>query len=145
MLALAAGPVQAACQKDAVDLRGPWGQAQFRVEIMDSAEERAQGLMYRRALPQRNGMLFVYEHPQRVAFWMKNTLIPLDMIFLGADGTVTHIHEGAVPGDLTPIPGGDDVLVVLEVNAGIVRKYGITLGSQMRHEVFSSQDAIWPC
>ena len=90
-------------------------------------------------------MLFIYEMPQRVAFWMKNTLIPLDMIFVGADGVVSHIHKNALPGDLTPIPGGDKVLVVLEVNAGIVESYGISVGSEMRHEVFSKETAKWPC
>ncbi|WP_255731370.1 DUF192 domain-containing protein [Phaeobacter sp. B1627] len=145
LLWLSAVSVQAACQRDQVDLRGPWGEARFGVEVVDTPGGRAMGLMYRAEMPARDGMLFVYEHPQRVAFWMKNTLIPLDMIFVEADGTVSHIHQNAVPGDLTPIPGGDKVLVVLEVNAGIVETYGITVGSQMRHEVFLQERAIWPC
>ena len=101
--------------------------------------------MHRPSMPKRSGMLFIYEMPQRVAFWMKNTLIPLDMIFVGADGVVSHIHKNALPGDLTPIAGGDKVLVVLEVNAGIVETYGISVGSEMRHEVFSKETAKWPC
>ena len=142
---LCAVSAQAECQRNQVDLRGPWGQARFNIEIADSVDSRALGLMHRAEMPSRNGMLFVYDHPQRAAFWMKNTLIPLDMIFVDADGVVGYIHQNAVPGDLTPISGGDDVLVVLEVNAGIVRKFGITVGSQMRHEVFLQEHAIWPC
>lgn len=134
-----------ACKRDAVDLRGDWGSARFAVEIADTPDTRATGLMFREEMGKRAGMLFVYEHPQRVAFWMKNTLIPLDMIFVDESGLVRHIHENAIPGDLTAIPGGDGILVVLEVNAGIVQDYGITVGSQMRHEVFSGQSAIWPC
>jgi len=141
------GPIaaDAACRADQVDLRGDWGQARFAIDVADTQDERALGLMHRPEMPRGAGMLFVYDRPQRVAFWMKNTLIPLDMIFATADGVVRHIHENAIPGDLTPIPGGEDVLVVLEVNAGIVADYGITVGSQMRHEVFSANTAIWPC
>lgn len=133
------------CERGQVDLRGTWGQARFSVEIADTPDSRATGLMHRVQMDPRAGMLFVYEHPQRVAFWMKNTLLPLDMIFVDADGLVSHIHQNAIPGDLTPIPGGDKVLVVLEVNAGVVKTYGITVGSEMRHEVFSQESAIWPC
>ncbi len=133
------------CERGQVDLRGTWGQARFSVEIAETPDSRATGLMHRAQMSPRAGMLFVYEHPQRVAFWMKNTLLPLDMIFVDADGLVTHIHQNAIPGDLTPIPGGDKVLVVLEVNAGVVKTYGITVGSEMRHEVFSQESAIWPC
>ncbi len=140
-----AAQAETACQADQVDLKGPWGQARFSVEIADTPDSRATGLMHRAEMPRNNGMLFVYEHPQRVAFWMKNTLIPLDMIFVESDGEVSHIHENAIPGDLTAIPGGDQVLAVLEVNAGLVQDYGITVGSQMRHEVFSQDRAIWPC
>ena len=139
------GLAAAACSRDHVDLRGPWGQARFSVEVVDTPETRAQGLMHRKSLPARSGMLFIYEEPQSVTFWMKNTLIPLDMIFVEADGVVSHIHKNALPGDLTPIPGGDQVLVVLEVNAGIVETYGISVGTEMRHEVFSSEAAKWPC
>ena len=142
---LAATSAGATCARDHVDLRGPWGQARFSVEIADTPDSRATGLMHRAEMPARSGMLFVYDRPQRVAFWMKNTLIPLDMIFVGADGVVSRIHENAVPGDLTSIFGGDQVFVVLEVNAGIVESYGISVGSEMRHEVFSPETAKWSC
>ena len=101
--------------------------------------------MFRKSLPRGAGMLFVYERPQTSAFWMKNTLIPLDIIFLDETGLVTSVHANAVPGDLTPIPGGDRVFAVLEINGGLARRYGISAGTQMRHEIFSRAAAVWPC
>lgn len=141
----AGAALAAACAPDRVQLRGGWGQAAFRVEIADTEATRTRGLMFRETLPKGAGMLFVYERPQTAAFWMKNTLIPLDIIFLDQQGRVTRVHERAVPGDLTPIPGGDEVFAVLEINAGLARRYGIAAGSQMRHEVFSPHGAVWPC
>ncbi|MBE1284650.1 MAG: DUF192 domain-containing protein [Rhodobacteraceae bacterium] len=136
---------QAACTQAAVDLRGDWGQARFSVEIADDPQERSQGLMHRTSMPQRSGMLFVYDKPLNAVFWMKNTLIPLDMIFLDRSGRVTHVHHEAIPGDLTPIDGGENVLAVLEINGGLARKYGIAKGTEMRHEVFSNGSPVWPC
>lgn len=143
-LLLAAGTVQAACRADQVDLRGGFGEMRFAVEVADDARERAQGLMHREQLGTYAGMLFVYEYPQTVAFWMKNTLIPLDMIFLDAQGRVAHIHHRAVPGDLTPIPGGNGILAVLEINGGLSERFGIKPGDVMRHPAFA-QDPLWPC
>lgn len=144
--ALIAAPALAAdCQSGRVDLRGSWGQTGFSVEIADDEQERAQGLMFRENLPRGAGMLFVYDRPQPAAFWMKNTLIPLDIIFLDKSGQVTSVHENARPGDLTPIPGGDHVFAVLEINGGLARRYGITAGTEMRHEIFSASGAVWPC
>ncbi len=136
--------VAEACDFEAVTLRGDWGQARFTVEVVDTPETRAQGLMFREHLPRRGGMLFLYDAPQPVSFWMRNTLIPLDMIFVGADGVVTRVHENAVPMDETPIPGGQEVQAVLEVNAGIASMFGIAPGTEMRHEAFGA-DAAWPC
>ncbi|MFW8636404.1 DUF192 domain-containing protein [Cribrihabitans pelagius] len=142
---LAGGAAAAECRPDRVTLRGDWGQAAFTVEIAGSQEERARGLMFRESLPQGAGMLFVYDAPQPAAFWMKNTLIPLDILFLDAGGTVTSVHENAVPGDLTPISGGARVFAVLEINGGLARRYGIAAGSQMQHPFFSQETAVWPC
>ncbi|WP_319823562.1 DUF192 domain-containing protein [Thalassovita sp.] len=133
------------CRADTVFLRGDWGQARFSVELADDADERARGLMYREHLATSAGMLFVYPRPQRVSFWMRNTLIPLDMIFLDDRGTVRRVHENAVPGDETPIHGGDDIRFVLEVNGGMARKLGLTPGSVMRHPSVRSGLAAWPC
>lgn len=134
-----------ACRPDQTQLRGDWGQARFVVELADSGAERARGLMHREEMAQGAGMLFIYARPQRVSFWMKNTLIPLDMIFLDKTGRVTRIHHQAIPGDLTPIDGGPGVRAVLEINGGLARRYGITPGSQMRHPAFTKGPAAWPC
>ena len=135
----------AACRPEQVDLRNDKTQVRFNIELAVTPQERSRGLMFRESLPDRSGMLFVFDPPQPVAFWMKNTLIPLDMIFLDQTGTVMRVHEGAVPGDLTPVEGGDSVFAVLEINAGLSSRYLITPGTQMRHEVFLQGSAIWPC
>ncbi len=142
---LLAGAATAACSPNRVTLSGEKGEVSFSVEIADDAAERGQGLMFRESMPMSSGMLFVYEEPKSVAFWMKNTLIPLDMIFLNEQGVVEKVHENAVPGDLTPIPGGDNILVVLEINGGLARRLGIEAGTKMRHEVFDPAIAALPC
>ena len=146
LLLPAAAPAASAdaCRADTVFLRGSWGSARFTVEIADDIRERAQGLMFRESMPSSRGMLFIYDYPSAVAFWMKNTLIPLDMIFLDGRGVVRRVHSMAVPGDLTPIPGGDDILAVLEINGGLARRMGIAEGSEIRHPAFG-RAAAWPC
>lgn len=137
--------VAAACSEDTVFLRGDWGTARFTVEIADDPREQARGLMYRESMSAAAGMLFVYPRPQRTSFWMRNTLIPLDMLFLDQNGVVRKIHHNAVPLDETPIPGGDDIVGVLEINGGLARQMGIAEGSQMRHRAFAKYDPAWPC
>lgn len=133
------------CDAQSVQLRGDWGQARFVVEIADDRAERAQGLMNRESMPRSAGMLFVYEQPQPVSFWMDNTLIPLDMIFVDPTGLVTQVHENARPLDRTPIPGGDGVLYVLEINGGLAGVLGIAAGTQMRTPLVDRDIAVWPC
>lgn len=140
-----AGGVMAQCRPDRVELKNDQLQIRFDIELADTPQKRSRGLMFRDTMPSRSGMLFVYDRPQPVAFWMKNTLIPLDMIFVDRTGTVTRVHKDAVPGDLTSIEGGDGVFAVLEINAGLSARYGIAPGTLMRHEVFSQGPAIWPC
>lgn len=139
------GLASAACRDDVVELRGPWGQARFTVELAITPEEQARGLMFRESLPRGAGMLFLYDRPSRVSFWMRNTLIPLDMIFVDSAGTVTRVHHEAVPLDETPIPGGDGVLAVLEINGGLARRFGIGAGSELRHPRMPQDRAAWPC
>lgn len=142
------GAVQATaqvCRQDVVTVKTDRAEIQFNVELATTPETRARGLMYREQLPRRSGMLFVYEAPQPAAFWMKNTLIPLDMIFTDRSGQVSRVHENAVPGDLTPIDGGAEVFAVLEVNAGLAETYGIAPGSLLRHPAFTGGPAAWPC
>lgn len=135
----------AGCNDTKVELRGPWGQAQFSVEVADSPDERAKGLMFRQHLPRSAGMLFRYESPQAASFWMKNTLIPLDMLFADDTGRVRHIAPDAVPQDLTPIRGGPGILLVLEINGGLARRMGITEGSELRSPLLDQTQALWPC
>ena len=140
-----AAEAQAACSEDTVSLRGEWGSARFNVEIADDPQEQARGLMNRESMPASSGMLFVYPEPSPASFWMRNTLIPLDMIFTDANGVVTHIHHEAVPLDETSIFGGNEVKTVLEINGGLARKIGIKVGSEMRHPAFEGDDPAWPC
>lgn len=121
------------------------------VEIADDAQERAQGLMFRRALAAGTGMLFIYETPQPVSFWMRNTLIPLDLIFITASGEVRHIHPMAQPHDDTPIPGaaiGDpdpDRLMVLEIAGGEAARLGLRPGMVLSHPGLPQDRAKAPC
>ena len=144
MLTLVSQQATAECADDRVDLRGPWGSARFSVEVADDSEERARGLMHREKMARSAGMLFVYEEAGPASFWMKNTLIPLDMIFADPSGVVTRVHSNAIPGDLTPIDGGRGVLVVLEINGGLAQAMGITAGDQLRHPSLGAA-AAWPC
>jgi len=125
-------------------LKGPWGQARFQIELADDPTERALGLMNRAQMPLSHGMLFIYPKPTHAMFWMKDTLIPLDMLFLDATGTVTRIHENARPLDTTPIDGGSGVVAVLEINGGLARAMGITEGSVLRNPAIGPA-AAWPC
>jgi len=133
------------CDPERVYLRGDWGEAQFAVELADDPQEQAQGLMHRESMPLSAGMYFVNERPRRTSFWMRNTLIPLDMLFIDATGVVQHIHANAIPLDETPIPGGDGVLTVLEINGGLAARLGITVGSEVRHPAHADWAPVWPC
>jgi uncharacterized membrane protein (UPF0127 family) len=111
----------------------------FEVEIVTTPETRAQGLMYRKALAANAGMLFIYPAEQPVSFWMKNTLIPLDMLFLKADGKIAHIAHNAVPLDETPIDSGAAVNAVLEVNGGTAVALGIKEGDRVEYQTRPAQ------
>ncbi len=144
--AAGASPAGAACVTDQVRLRGPdRAPAQFRVEVADDATERGQGLMFRDKMAASAGMLFVYDAPQRAAFWMKNTFIPLDMIFADASGRVTRVHSNAVPEDTSPIDGGDGVQFVLEINGGLAKSLGIAPGDELQHPAVDPALAAWTC
>ena len=141
----AALPVMAGCSTDVVDLRWDGGQARFTVEVADDPAERAKGLMFREKLGRYKGMLFIFEQPLAASFWMKNTLIPLDMIFLDQHGVVKKVHPMATPGSLESVEGGQGILSVLEINGGLAAKVGIQEGAQMRHEAFANSAPVWPC
>lgn len=144
ILGLAAGAASAAdCAPDQVDIRDPDTALRFKVEVMDDAAERAQGLMFRESLPKFSGMLFVYEEPQPVAFWMKNTLIPLDMLFFDGEGRLVRIKSAAQPHDETPVIGGTSIQYVLEINGGLATELGIDVGAEMRNPALTG--AAWSC
>ena len=134
-----------ACDNTHVAVKGDFGEARFTIELADEPAERAQGLMHRESMARSAGMLFVFEQPQAVAFWMKNTLIPLDMIFADKTGRIKHIHENAIPHDETPIPGGNGIFSVLEINAGLSKLYGFQVGDALQHPAFSGGPAVIPC
>lgn len=109
------------------------GDYAFAVEIADDNDERAQGLMFRDKLAANSGMLFDFQTERPVAFWMKNTFIPLDMIFVSADGIVKNVHANAFPQDPTSIPSDGPVRFVLEIPAGRSKEIGLKAGDRMDH------------
>ena len=110
----------------------------FTVEVAITPKERARGLMFRRELASDRGMLFLYSPKSRISMWMKNTLIPLDMVFIRADGQVVAIHENAVPGSLDNISSGTPARAVLELDGGTAGRLGIGPGDWVRHAVFAN-------
>ena len=109
------------------------GDFPFTVEIADDEAERAKGLMFRDHLAPDAGMLFDYGREQLASFWMQNTVIPLDMIFIGADGVVKNIHVNARPMDTTSIPSGVPIRFVLEIPGGRSTEIGLKVGDRMDH------------
>lgn len=108
----------------------------FTVEVARTEDQRAWGLMYRRELARDHGMLFVYPRVRRVAMWMKNTFISLDMLFIGPDGRIRRIHRDAEPESRASIRSGKPVKAVLEVRAGTAARLGLEPGDRVRHPVF---------
>ncbi len=136
---------QTECDPDYVDIRGEGASVRFAVEVMDTPEGRARGLMHRESLGRFAGMLFVYPNEAPVAFWMRNTLIPLDMVFIDSSGIVRKIHANAIPLDETSIPSGEPVQYVLEINGGMADMLKLQVGDQIRHPALASDIAVWPC
>lgn len=111
------------------------GQARhsFRIELAVTPEARQKGLMHRRQMPANAGMLFIFPEPARHGFWMKNTLIPLDMLFATADGRIVHVHHNAQPHSLASIMPDVASVAVLEINGGLSRRLGIGVGDRILH------------
>ena len=107
------------------------GDHSFNIEVATTNHERALGLMFRRSLPENGGMLFLYDRPQPAAMWMKNTLIPLDMIFIAADGRVHRIEQNAEPHSTALIPSEGPIVGVLELNGGEAAKIGLKRGDKV--------------
>lgn len=117
------------------------GEHAFEVEIADRDEARNQGLMFRRSLGRRAGMLFFYDREQRISMWMRNTYIPLDMIFITAAGTVHRIEERTEPFSERVIESGARVLAVLEVKGGTAAEIGLRPGDRVKHPRFGAAPA----
>jgi uncharacterized membrane protein (UPF0127 family) len=106
------------------------GEHRFTVAVAATPEQQEHGLMFYRSLAPNQGMIFPYDPPQPVSFWMKNTLIPLDMVFIRADGTIARIaHAKAL--DETPVPAGEPVALVLEIRGGRAAELGIREGDKV--------------
>jgi uncharacterized protein len=107
------------------------GNYKFGVEVADTAEERSTGLMYRRDLPENRGMLFDFGAETEVSMWMRNTYIPLDMVFLRADGVVHRVQHDTVPFSEAIISAGAPVRYVVELAAGTAKKLGLARGDRV--------------
>jgi uncharacterized membrane protein (UPF0127 family) len=114
------------------------GPVQFFVELADTPETRARGLMFRRHVTANAGMLFDFRSTRDVSFWMKNTLAPLDMIFIRADGRVARIAANTVPRSTESVPSGAPVAAVLEIAGGRADAAGIKSGDLVRHAIFKN-------
>ncbi len=114
------------------------GPHRFTVELATTAAQMLQGLMFRQSLAPDAGMLFDYQAPSMASMWMKNTLIPLDMLFVDAAGHIVNIHERAVPGSLDAIAAATAVRAVIELNGGTAARLGIQPGNQVIFPIFGN-------
>jgi uncharacterized protein len=135
------GPVGPLSAKDVqpLEIVSKSGVHTFTVEMALTAEEQAKGLMFRRELPEGEGMLFDFHREQPASFWMKNTYVSLDMIFIRGDGTILKIAENTVPLSEALVQSGGPVRAVLEVVAGTAHKLGIAPGDRVAHPIFNSR------
>jgi uncharacterized membrane protein (UPF0127 family) len=129
------GPARAA-ETQMLEIATKTGVRAFEVEIATTDAERERGLMYRKSMPISHGMLFDFERDQNVSMWMKNTYIPLDMIFILSDGRIWRIAENTTPLSERIISSGGPVRAVLELNGGAARRFGIAPGDKVAHPAF---------
>jgi len=137
-LFLAFGPSWAAGEQT-LEIASKTGVHIFSVEVVDNDADRAKGLMYRKELAEGRGMLFDFHRDQEVSFWMQNTYIPLDMIFIRGDGQILRIEENTVPLSTRMIPSRGAVRAVLEVIGGTSRKLGIAPGDRVASPIFRAR------
>jgi uncharacterized membrane protein (UPF0127 family) len=135
---LAVGPGRAA-EIQTLEIATRGGVHAFSVEIATNDAERQKGLMFRKELAEGRGMLFDFGHDQDVSMWMKNTYIPLDMLFIQSDGRISHIAENTEPLSERIISSGGPVRAVLEVIGGTARKLGIVPGDRVASAMFRRQ------
>ena len=123
-------------RREALKLLTAQGTHAIDVEIADSPEEKAQGLMFRTRLDDRSGMLFFYETPQEITMWMRNTYIPLDMVFIRSNGTVHRIEARTVPLSEDIVASRGDVTACLELAGGAAERLGLKPGDRVEHRFF---------
>jgi uncharacterized membrane protein (UPF0127 family) len=111
----------------------------FLLEIAMTPEEQQYGLMFRTEMPEDRGMFFISDDEAERNFWMKNTFISLDLIFINSEGVISHIHRNAVPLDLTPISSEGPAKAVIELNGGIAEKLNIQVGDVVHHYIFANE------
>jgi uncharacterized protein len=112
------------------------GRHEFKVEVAADKASQEKGLMYRKRLAADAGMLFDFHQTVMTTFWMKNTVLPLDIIFIRADGTISSIAANAVPYSLAPIPSSEPILAVLEIGAGRAKEVGLGPGDTVHSALF---------
>ena len=139
LVASPARPAHSQTRQQTLEIATKSGVHAFSVEIVDNDADRAKGLMFRKELPEGKGMLFDFKTEQDVSFWMQNTYIPLDMLFIRADGQILRIAENTEPLSTRLIPSGGQVRAVLEVIGGTARKFGIVPGDRVAHPIFSGR------
>jgi uncharacterized membrane protein (UPF0127 family) len=135
-LAGAAGVPTRGAQLDSLEIATSSGQHAFQIEIADNDATRERGLMDRRYMAADHGMLFEFDRDEPVSFWMKNTYIPLDMVFIAPSGVVTHIVANAEPLSERVIPSGGPSIAVLELNGGMAASIGLKVGDKVHHPFF---------
>jgi len=114
-----------------LEIRTAKGILHYKVEVATTPQEQARGLMYRTSLPDKGGMIFPMKPARFASFWMKNTYIPLDLIFIRPDGTISSIAASAVPEDITPLESSEPVIAVLEIIGGGALANGIAPGDKV--------------
>ncbi|KRR09648.1 hypothetical protein CQ12_13720 [Bradyrhizobium jicamae] len=139
LITLCANPAARAASIQPLEIVTKSGVQVFSVEMATTEEEKTQGLMYRKELPDGKGMLFDFSPEQQISMWMKNTYIPLDMIFIRADGRILRIAENTEPMSTKIISSGGLARGVLEVIAGTAQKYGIQPGDRVAHPLFNKR------
>lgn len=138
--ASAGGAEAAALRREPLLVISQTGRHRFEVEIADTPAARATGLMHRTALADDQGMLFDFKQEKEVFFWMKNTLIPLDMLFVEASGRIAHIAREATPLSEELVPSRAEVRFVLEVKGGLAAQLGIVPGDVLQSDTIKGSD-----
>ena len=126
----------AALDRSPLTIETGHGRFEFQVELAATPADRARGLMFRESLADDHGMLFDFGKAQPVSIWMRNTYIPLDVLFIRADGSISRIARNAEPLSDATIPSGEPVSAVLELRGGLTSEHGIDVGDQVVHALF---------